>query len=296
LVDDLLNNVTGSGIYVLSGYVRNDGAAANDARIEIYEVEAPGPRIEKNLTWTWGGSGNMVPGSLTGGGNGSTLGTGVEGPFGDDWYRVWIAWFSSSDISGLALEVRIYPDVDGTDNDMQVWHLQVELSKHMTSVIEAIGGAQARTADFGLKYHIDNWTAGVNAEGSMELKLTPLYVDVSPTADTGILTPLGGTVTRGFYADSSAADRLRISDGTTEVTLDDKWSSVGQTVTVKGRWSSSLDELNISVDGVAATAAAYDDSFNQATGIIIGETCVAPMCVRDITIYNEDKGAAWLAT
>ena len=139
---------------------------------------------------------------------------------------------------------------------------------------------------------IRNWTPG--GDVSVEMEVTPFFDDTVLGSAEGMLTPRGGVSSRFVYWGSSVANRVALGDGTTVVTDDTAWSSVGQTLTIKAIASTASGKMNISVDGAAATEANYDGSFNPITAIELGTSFTRAMAIKNVKIQDQALGNAYL--
>ena len=160
---------------------------------------------------------------------------------------------------------------------------------YATSPIETTTTSVTRLADVEPTLDLSNWPDG---DVSVEFELTPFF-DVQLAAIGGIVTSADNAI-RIAHFPASASKVIQINDGTIGVTKTSAWTNTGDTVTVKLRANATTSTMNISVDSVSATEAAYDGSFNLSGAITLFKSLTLGGAMKNLKDYPYDKTDAWL--
>lgn len=217
---------------------------------------------------------------------------------GDFWQLLISATDNSSGNTTCQLRITPAYNTDGTTTgDVTAQGSTVfascELYKDTWSfspVLTTGGTTKTRAADVEATIDGSVWPDG---DVSVEFEVTPFF-DVGLVSQFGILAPLASAVDFIFF--HTTAKSIRLSDGSQSTTKSSAWTNSGDTINVKVRANASSGKMNFSVDGVSATEANYDGSFNPSGNITLFKSLTLGAAIKNLRILGKDQGEGWLAS
>lgn len=176
---------------------------------------------------------------------------------------------------------------DGSSG-LYAWGMQIEPGLFPTSYIPTTTATVARSADF-LSYNNDTMIS--DTAGSIVLRFTPLFN--STESNAGVLLNIANQLTGILYILDDTTQKFAISDGTNVANFDPTIVA-NTTYKVAVRWSTTLSEMQVIVDGVAGTVATYDGAFVRTLGTLyVGSDSTGNHAngnISNLKIYNNDRG------
>ena len=208
----------------------------------------------------------------------------------------WVLWAVAPNTSNTSAVIRLYPAAGAVIGTLAVSTTGsaifdgatiIENQSYPTSPILKTGVVTRKT-DAPLLFDVNNFP---DAEGSMEFELTPDFV-TSGQANEGIISP--STLNQNFVYFRTTTGNLTSFDGANALHLGLVWAVAGQTSKIKLRWSASAGKKNLSSNGTKASEGTYDGSFSPSGNIYLFRNGTYGASVKNLKIYNEDKGDTWL--
>ena len=221
---------------------------------------------------------------------------------GDGWWRLWLTakvtlptphLMIASSNSGTPTYAFGRPKYLGVEGeDILVWGAGLELDT-LSSYITTGASSATRSADF-LSYDTD--TIITDFAGSILIKVTPQFGVASPVNGV-ILNVIDQLVGPLYFLDDSGTTKFASGDGT-NVAKFDASIIAGNIYHVGVRWSTTLNELQIVVNGTAGSIVPYDGAFARSGGkLLVGSGITGNHAfshLKEIRAFNSDKGETFL--
>lgn len=222
---------------------------------------------------------------------------------GNGWYRAALTAQEAGTDTSAVISFRLYDGAsvsytgDGASS-LYMWGPQFEAGGYSSSYIPFSG---TRAADFNLGYDISNI---LNDVGSIEAYMTQGQGEDEPFLTTTNYMIRGGAATARFcYRTSGDKDAFYIYDGTTAHNVAIDWAR-HEDIIYRMRWDK--DESGGTMQHAAFSAtedwskkalpSGFDGNFSFGSVLELNYSIQYPSRMKNIKIYDTNKGEAWLTS
>lgn len=172
---------------------------------------------------------------------------------------------------------------------------QLESTAVPTSYIEATESVPvARAQD------VISWPSTTpQTAGMLVIKLRPMFAPATLAASAPLVTFNATNIGNVLYL-SNVSGRFLSSDGASGVAVDLAWTAAAEYL-LAVRWNTALNKRQLGIKPVGSgswtwgTEGTYDGAF-ASSNVIELKTSAGPIKVSLLSVYEEDKGAAWLGS
>ena len=211
---------------------------------------------------------------------------------GDFWTVIISATNNSTNTSA---RIQVYPafNEDGStteDTSAQGSHVVASAELYKTNysfspILTTGGTTKTRLADTGATLPV-TFPA---TEGSFQATVSKLFLDALASSQ-GLVTNDSSDAANFLYFPTTA-NALALTDGTNTDTATSVWSSVGESVVIKARWSGS--DMQFFIDGMGQGSTTFDGDFNNSGSVTLFKSLTRGAAIKSLTIWSEDKGNSW---